>query len=70
MTIHCNPKHKPRVGIRFSRAYFNAPSFPSIPRTPNPPGTQIASTPSSAALAPSSVAQLSLATQTISTRVL
>ena len=59
--MHCSPKHRPKVGILFSRAYVSAPSFPSIPRTPKPPGTQIASTSDRAFLAPSVVAQSSLA---------
>ncbi|CAB4694114.1 unannotated protein [freshwater metagenome] len=62
ITMHCKPRHKPSVGILFSRAYFNAPSFPSIPRTPKPPGTQIASTSPRLAAASLSVAQLSLGT--------
>ena len=61
MTMHCRPKQRPSVGILFSRAYVNAPSFPSMPRTPNPPGTQIASTSDKAFFAPSTVAQSSLA---------
>ena len=65
--MHCKPRHKPKVGIFFSLANFRAPSLPSIPRTPNPPGTQIASTPSSDFAAPSEVSQSSLATHLIFT---
>jgi hypothetical protein len=46
-----------------SRAQRSAPTLPSIPRTPNPPGTQIASTPLSDRRAPSGVAHSSEATQ-------
>ena len=67
ITMHCNPKQRPRVGILFSRAYLSAPSFPSIPRTPKPPGTQIASTSPRLAAASLSVAQLSLGTHLIFT---
>ena len=65
--MHCKPKQRPSVGILFSRAYFKAPSFPSIPRTPKPPGTQIASTSPKFAAASLSVAQLSLGTHLIFT---
>ena len=46
-----------------SRAYRIAPIFPSMPRTPNPPGIRIPSTPSSSAAAPSGSSQASLITQ-------
>ena len=65
--MHCNPRQRPRVGILFSRANFSAPNFPSIPRIPNPPGTQIASTWPRASFAPSALSQLSLGTQISST---
>ena len=67
ITMHCKPRHRPRVGILFSRAYVSAPSFPSIPRIPKPPGTQIASIEDKAFFAPSRVSHSSLGTQTIST---
>ncbi len=67
ITMHCKPKHKPKVGILFSRANLSAPTFPSIPRIPNPPGTQIASTFSKCFLANSGVSHSSLAIHTIST---
>ena len=67
ITIHCKPKHKPRAGIFFSLAYLSAPSFPSIPLTPKPPGTQIASTSDKFLAASVSLAQLSLATHLIFT---
>ena len=50
MTAHCIPKHIPRNGILFSLAYFIAEIFPSIPLSPNPPGTKIPSTPLSSSL--------------------
>ena len=65
--MHCKPKHNPRAGIFISRAYLRAPTFPSMPRTPNPPGTQIASRFLSSASAPDGGSQSSLAIQTIST---
>ena len=61
ITMHCSPKHRPKVGILFSRANVRAPSLPSIPRTPKPPGTHTASTSLKASRAPSGVAQSSLA---------
>ena len=70
MTIHCSPKHNPKVGILFSRANCKAPNFPSMPRTPNPPGTQMACTSFSASVAPFTVAQSSLATHLIFTLAL
>ena len=44
MTMHCRPRHRPSVGILWVRAKVSAPILPSSPRTPKPPGTQIAST--------------------------
>ena len=67
MTMHCKPKQSPRVGILFSRANLSAPNLPSIPRTPKPPGTQIASTSPRAFFAPSGVSQSSLGIQIIET---
>ena len=39
--VSCIPKHSPRYGILFSLAYLIAQIIPSIPRSPNPPGTKI-----------------------------
>ena len=50
------------------RACRTAPIFPSMPRTPNPPGTRTPSAPSSWRAAPSAVWQSSLVTQRILTR--
>ena len=36
--MHCRPRHSPRIGIWFSRAYRTAPTLPSTPRMPKPPG--------------------------------
>ena len=41
ITINCIPKHRPRYGTFFSRAYWAAEIIPSIPLEPNPPGTTI-----------------------------
>ena len=38
---NCIPRQRPRNGILFSLAYLMAVIFPSIPRSPNPPGTRI-----------------------------
>ncbi len=35
------PRQSPRNGMLFSRAYCIAAILPSIPRSPNPPGTSI-----------------------------
>ena len=43
ITANCMPKQMPKYGILFSRAYFIALIFPSVPRTPKPPGIKIAS---------------------------
>src|SRR4030042_6651129 len=43
ITAHCIPRHIPKKGIFFSRAYFIVLTFPSIPLYPNPPGTRIPS---------------------------
>ena len=69
MTMHCRPRHRPRVGMPLIRVYLSAPSLPSMPRTPNPPGTQTPSTPASACAAPSGVSQSSDGTQRICTRL-
>ena len=45
MAMHCRPRHRPRIGMPCSRAYRIAPIFPSMPRTPNPPGIRTPSTP-------------------------
>ena len=37
----CIPRQRPRNGTLFSRAYLIAVILPSIPRSPNPPGTRI-----------------------------
>ena len=70
ITMHCRPRQSPSVGILFSRAYLSAPTFPLIPRTPNPPGTQIASTSLKLLAEPASVSHSSLATHLIFTRAL
>ncbi len=44
MTATCSPRQMPRYGTFFSRANFTAAILPSIPRSPKPPGTRIAST--------------------------
>ena len=43
-TASCIPKHKPRYGMLFSRAYLIVAIFPSMPESPKPPGTIIPST--------------------------
>ena len=40
----CIPRQRPRNGILFSLAYLIACILPSIPRSPNPPGTRIPDT--------------------------
>ena len=50
-----------------SRAYLIAPILPSMPRTPNPPGIRMPSTPSSWLAASSGFSQSSLVTQRIVT---
>ena len=67
MTMACSPRQMPRVGTPRSRAQRRAPILPSMPRTPKPPGTRMASTPPSAVLAPASVRQSSEATHRMST---
>ena len=52
IVMHCRPRHRPRVGMPFSRAYRAAPILPSMPRTPKPPGITTPSTPARAAAAP------------------
>ncbi|CNL10651.1 Uncharacterised protein [Mycobacterium tuberculosis] len=59
MTMHCRPRHRPRVGMPCSRANFRAPSLPSMPRMPKPPGTQMPSSSASCSCAPSGVSQRS-----------
>lgn len=39
MTAACMPRQMPRKGMRVSRAQRMAPTFPSRPRVPKPPGT-------------------------------
>lgn len=41
IVIICIPRHRPKYGTLFSRAYFAAAIFPSIPLDPNPPGIKI-----------------------------
>ena len=41
--VICIPKQIPKNGILFSLTYFIVSIIPSIPRSPNPPGTTIAS---------------------------
>ena len=67
MTMHCRPRHRPRIGIWFSRAYRIAPTLPSTPRMPKPPGMQTPSTSCRARAAPSGVSQVSEATQRTTT---
>ncbi|KFD56011.1 hypothetical protein M513_03135 [Trichuris suis] len=43
ITAHCMPRHIPKNGFLFSRAKRQAAIFPSIPRSPKPPGTRIPS---------------------------
>jgi len=43
IVIICIPRHRPRYGMFFSRAYRAAVILPSIPREPNPPGIRIPS---------------------------
>jgi len=50
MTATCMPRQIPRYGTLFSRAYWTAVILPSTPRRPKPPGTRMASTPSSNAV--------------------
>ena len=47
MTAHWSPRHRPRYGMRCSRAKWAARTLPSMPRWPKPPGTRIPATPSS-----------------------
>ena len=52
----------------FSRAYRIAPTLPSMPRTPNPPGIRMPSTSARCRAAPSAVWQSSLVTHRMFTR--
>lgn len=70
MTMHCRPRHRPSSGILFSRAYWIAPTLPETPRSPKPPGMQIASTSPSCLAAPAGVLQSSEVTHLILTRAL
>ena len=49
----CMPRQRPRYGILFSRAYCAARIFPSMPRSPNPPGTRMPPRPFNIFSAPS-----------------
>ena len=44
ITAACKPRQMPRNGTLFSLAYFAVRILPSVPRSPNPPGTRIPST--------------------------
>mmetsp|Transcript_10287 Transcript_10287/g.38139 ORF Transcript_10287/g.38139 Transcript_10287/m.38139 type:complete len:353 (+) Transcript_10287:527-1585(+) len=44
ITAACMPRQIPRNGVLDSRAYCAARIFPSVPRSPNPPGTRMPST--------------------------
>src|SRR5256886_847231 len=68
MVMHCNPRHRPRIGTPCSRAYRAAPILPSMPRTPNPPGITTPSTPARAWAAPVGLTHSSLGTQRNCTR--
>ena len=63
ITMHCSPRHSPSTGILRVRAYVSAPILPSMPRMPNPPGTQMPSTSPRCWAAPASVAHSSDGTQ-------
>src|SRR4029450_11203210 len=67
ITMHCRPRQSPKIGIWFSRAYRMAPTLPSTPRIPNPPGMTTPSTSLSTLAAPSRVWQSSDGTQRITT---
>ncbi|BAS95419.1 Os05g0570375 [Oryza sativa Japonica Group] len=43
--VSCMPRHMPRKGTSFSRAYLTANIFPSTPLSPKPPGTKMPSAP-------------------------
>ena len=59
ITADCMPRHRPRYGILFSRAYWIVRILPSTPREPNPPGTMIPSTPSNTSLGSTDVSSSS-----------
>ena len=65
-TAICIPRQMPRKGTLFSRAYRTAEIFPSMPRSPKPPGTRMPSAPARSRAAFSSVT-VSESTQRIST---
>ncbi len=60
MTAICRPRQMPKKGIFRSRAWRTARILPSVPRTPKPPGTRMASTASSAERSPSSSREASM----------
>ena len=53
MTAHCIPRQMPKNGIPRSRAKRIASTLPSMPRSPNPPGTSMPSKPASSRSGPS-----------------
>ena len=67
ITMHCRPRHSPRIGIWFSRAYRIAPTLPSTPRMPKPPGITTPSTSLRIRAAPSGDSQSSDGTQRMTT---
>ncbi len=70
ITMHWRPRHRPSSGILCSRAYWMAPTLPDTPRSPKPPGMQIASTSASCLAALTGVLQSSEVTHLIFTRAL
>ncbi len=70
ITMHCRPRQRPSSGMRFSRAYWMAPTLPETPRSPKPPGMQMPSTSPSCSAAPAGVRQSSEVTHLILTRAL
>ena len=69
MVMHCRPRHRPRIGMPFSRAYRAAPILPSMPADAEPAGDHDA-VDARAARPPRrpAVSQSSLGTQRSSTR--
>ncbi len=52
-TAHCMPRQMPKKGMPRSRAKRMASTLPSMPRSPNPPGTSRPSTPARSRSGPS-----------------
>ena len=67
---HCIPKHIPKNGMLFSRAYFEDKIFPSLPREPKPGKIKIPSTSLNCLLADLSLVILSVFTHLIFTLAL